>query len=60
MDTTELVALAKPVVKLVWEQVIHPELLKLEAGITQADLEIVAAALDAAVDKIVEAELAKA
>lgn len=59
MDLKSLEPLLIPIVKQVWTDVIHPELLKLEAGIAQEDLKLIAVALDAALDKIVQAELAK-
>ena len=58
MDAATLETIAKPVIKMVWEQVVHPELLKLEGKIAQADLVIICAALDAALNTVVEKELA--
>ena len=47
------------IAKQAWESLIHPELLKLEGVITQEQLKTVIASLDAALDKYVEAEIAK-
>lgn len=48
-----------PLVKNIWVSVIHPEIQKLEGTISSADLKAVAMAVDAALEPLIEAELAK-
>lgn len=45
--------------KKAWEDLIHPELQKLEGQIGSAALKAIVEALDPMLDKLVEAELAK-
>lgn len=59
MDQATLEKLAAPIVKMVWDSVIHPELQKLEATIGNAALQAIVAALDPLINAQVDAALTK-
>lgn len=59
MDFKKLLPILAPIVRQIWTDMLHPELLKLEGQITQQDLKIIVTALDAAVEAIIEGELKK-
>jgi len=59
MDLASVEKIGAPIAKLVWDAVIHPELLKLEGTIGNAAIMAIVAALDPIINVQVDLELDK-